>query len=85
MNINFRSKNYIIADLGCGDARLAQSVTQKVHSFDLVSLNPNVTACDMSHTPLLTANVDVAVFCLSLMGTNLKDYIIEANRILKIG
>ncbi|XP_077300605.1 uncharacterized protein LOC143921267 [Arctopsyche grandis] len=78
-------KSHIIADLGCGEARLAQSVQQKVHSFDLVALNPSVTACDMCHTPLLTAHVDVVVFCLSLMGTNLRDYLMEANRILKIG
>ncbi|XP_078051703.1 ribosomal RNA-processing protein 8 [Augochlora pura] len=76
-------KDYIIADFGCGEARLSASVPQKVHSFDFVSLNENVTACDMAHTPLLASSVQVVVFCLSLMGTNLKDYIIEANRILK--
>ena len=26
-----------------------------------------------------------AVFCLSLMGTNLKDFLLEANPVLKIG
>nr|XP_033323729.1 ribosomal RNA-processing protein 8 [Megalopta genalis] len=76
-------KDYVIADFGCGEARLSTSVTQKVHSFDFISLNENVTACDMAHTPLLTNSVHVVVFCLSLMGSNLKDYIIEANRILK--
>ncbi|XP_076295998.1 uncharacterized protein LOC143216622 [Lasioglossum baleicum] len=76
-------KDYVIADFGCGEARLAASVTQRVHSFDFISLNKNVTVCDIAHTPLLTNGVHVVVFCLSLMGTNLKDYIIEANRILK--
>lgn len=76
-------KQYIIADFGCGEARLAATVPNKVHSFDFISLNENVTACDITHTPLLTSGVDVVVFCLSLMGTNLKDYIIEANRVLK--
>ncbi|XP_076646422.1 uncharacterized protein LOC143355484 [Halictus rubicundus] len=76
-------KDYVIADFGCGEARLAASVTQQVHSFDFISLNKNVTVCDVAHTPLLTNGVHVVVFCLSLMGTNLKDYIIEANRILK--
>lgn len=83
--IYFRPKEYIVADLGCGDGRLAKSVPQKVHSFDLVSSDPLITACDMSHTPLLASQVNIVVFCLSLMGTNLKDYIIEANRILKTG
>ncbi|CAK9825174.1 Ribosomal RNA-processing protein 8 [Anthophora retusa] len=76
-------KEYIIADFGCGEARLATAVPHKVHSFDFVSLNENVTVCDMAHTPLLTNGVHVVVFCLSLMGTNLSDYIIEANRVLK--
>ncbi|XP_046395672.1 ribosomal RNA-processing protein 8 [Ischnura elegans] len=77
--------SYVIADFGCGDALIAQSLPNLVHSFDYVALNDNVTACDMAHTPLSTSSVDVAVFCLSLMGSNLSDYIREANRVLKVG
>lgn len=73
----------VIADFGCGDARLASSVPNTVNSFDLFALNERVTACDMSHCPLKDATVDVAVFCLSLMGTNVGKYIVEANRVLK--
>mmetsp|Transcript_22339 Transcript_22339/g.30506 ORF Transcript_22339/g.30506 Transcript_22339/m.30506 type:complete len:279 (-) Transcript_22339:346-1182(-) len=75
----------VIADLGCGDARLAESVSNRVHSFDLVSLNPNVTACDIASLPLPDNSVDICVFCLALMGTNLSDYIREAARILHDG
>lgn len=75
----------IIADFGCGEAKLAESVPNQVHSFDLVALNPRVQVCDMSKTPLTNESVDVVVFCLSLMGTNLQDYLIEANRVLKVG
>lgn len=32
-----------------GDARIAKSVKNKVFSFDLVSKNPSVIACDMSN------------------------------------
>lgn len=35
--------------------------------------------------PLSPASVDVAVFCLSLMGTNLVDFLTEAHRVLKLG
>ncbi|XP_011163982.1 ribosomal RNA-processing protein 8 [Solenopsis invicta] len=73
----------MIADFGCGEARLAASIPNKVYSFDFVALNDRVKTCDMSHTSLRTKSIDVAVFCLSLMGSNLNDYIIEANRILK--
>ena len=33
--------------------------------------------------PLKDSTVDIAVFCLSLMGTNLSSYLREANRVLK--
>ncbi|KAL1505823.1 hypothetical protein ABEB36_005295 [Hypothenemus hampei] len=78
-------KPIVIVDFGCGDANLAKTVQHTVHSFDLIAANDRVTACDMAHVPLKDASVDVAVFCLSLMGTNLKDYILEANRVLKVG
>ncbi|XP_058790263.1 ribosomal RNA-processing protein 8 [Phymastichus coffea] len=75
-------KDHVIADFGCGEAKLADSVPQTVHSFDLVAINEKVKACDMAHTPLLTGRVNVVVFCLSLMGSNLGDYLFEANRVL---
>jgi ribosomal RNA-processing protein 8 len=74
---------YIVADFGCGEAMLAQSIPNAVHSFDLVAANEHVTACDMAHVPLLESSVDVCVFCLSLMGTNVSDFIREARRVLK--
>ncbi|KAH0562759.1 hypothetical protein KQX54_001160, partial [Cotesia glomerata] len=77
-------KEYVIADFGCGEGRLADSVKQKVHSLDLVAVNDKIIACDMAHTPLLTNGINAVVFCLSLMGTNLVDYILEANRVLKM-
>jgi len=74
--------HWVIADMGCGEGRLAASVPHEVHSFDLVAHNKRVTACDMANVPLECASVDVVVFCLSLMGTNLSDFICEAHRIL---
>lgn len=42
-------KDTIIADLGCGDAMIAQSLTkQTVLSFDLIAKNDLVTACDIT-------------------------------------
>lgn len=82
----------VVADFGCGDAALAQKLLDMkykkkcpfvVHSFDLVAASPLVTACDMANVPLEDKTVDVAVFCLSLMGTNLADFVREAHRVLK--
>ncbi|PSR87554.1 Ribosomal RNA-processing protein [Actinidia chinensis var. chinensis] len=78
-----RSPSLLVADFGCGDARLARNVKNKVFSFDLVSNDPSVVACDMSNTPLDSLSIDVAVFCLSLMGTNFPNYLQEAHRVLK--
>ena len=75
----------VIADFGCGEARLAQSVPHTVHSFDLIAANRNVVACDMAHVPLAKDSVDLVVFCLSLMGSNVSDFIREARRVLKKG
>lgn len=76
----------VIADFGCGDAKLAQAFPEvKIHSFDLVAVNKYVTPGDMAHTSLANGSVDIAIFCLSLMGTNLQSFIKEANRVLKTG
>ncbi|XP_015879023.3 ribosomal RNA-processing protein 8 [Ziziphus jujuba] len=77
------SPSLVVADFGCGDARLAKNVKNKVFSFDLVSKDPSVIACDMSNIPLDSSSVDVSVFCLSLMGTNYPSYLKEAYRVLK--
>jgi ribosomal RNA-processing protein 8 len=73
----------VVADLGCGDAELAESVPQRVHSFDLVAANERVVACDIASVPLHDASVDVAVFCLALMGSNFADFLREAHRLLR--
>uniref|UniRef100_A0A8B9QCF3 Ribosomal RNA-processing protein 8 n=1 Tax=Apteryx owenii TaxID=8824 RepID=A0A8B9QCF3_APTOW len=39
----------------------------------------------VSQVPLAAESVDVAVFCLALMGTNLQEILEEANRVLKQG
>lgn len=80
-----RPASLVVADFGCGDCRLASSVRNPVHCFDLASLDPRVTVCDMAQVPLEDKSVDVAVFCLSLMGTNIRDFLEEANRVLKPG
>lgn len=74
---------HVVADLGCGDAELAASVPQRVHSFDLVAANPSVVACDIAAVPLADGKVHIAVFCLALMGSNFVDFLTEAHRLLK--
>ena len=44
----FRSPELVIADMGCGEAKISQSVSNKVFSFDFVAVNEFVTVCDMA-------------------------------------
>jgi superfamily II DNA or RNA helicase len=74
----------VVGDFGCGEALLAQEIENKVHSFDHVAVNEDVTSCDIAHVPLDDDSLDAAIFSLSLMGTNYIDYIKEAHRCLKL-
>ena len=69
--------------MGCGENLLKNKVKNKVHSFDFVAIDETVTACDLSCLPLDNEVLDVAVFSLSLMGTNYSEYLKEAYRVLK--
>ncbi|KAE9359055.1 hypothetical protein PF008_g2421 [Phytophthora fragariae] len=80
-----RHPKAVVADFGCGDARLAESVPNKVHSFDLVSRKPHVTACNIADVPLKDSTVDIGVYCLALMGTSVREYVREVYRVLKPG
>ena len=75
----------VIGDFGCGRARLAELLKEnKMYNFDHHNiLNEKIIACDMKRTSLKNESLDIAVFCLSLMGENWSDYITEAKRCLR--
>lgn len=82
----------VIGDFGCGTARIGQTLGHikgyKIHSFDLncsreISEKYNITICNMKDVPLDSGVLDVAVFCLSLMGTDWPLFLKEACRTLK--
>ncbi|MFL2644784.1 MAG: hypothetical protein ACJ0KI_03835 [Dehalococcoidia bacterium] len=79
-------KGRIVGDFGCGEAKLAEELAGicDVRSFDHVAINDDVTACDMADIPLDDEELDVAVFSLSLMGSNYKDYLKEGHRTLQL-
>jgi len=81
-----RREDLAIGDFGCGEAKLREALLDRhvVHSFDHVAAHDDVVACDMAHVPLDDETLDVAVFCLSLMGANFTDYLREAYRTLKL-
>ena len=73
----------VIGDFGCGRAKLSELLKEnKMYNFDHHNIiNDKIIACDMKSVPLKEdGKLDVAVFCLSLMGENWPDYIAEAKR-----
>ncbi len=79
-------EGYVVADLGCGEAMIAEAVGERheVLSFDHVAINDSVQACDISAVPVDDGVLDVAIFCLSLMGANFTEYLREAHRCLRV-
>ncbi|KAJ5353067.1 hypothetical protein N7452_002041 [Penicillium brevicompactum] len=78
------------ADLGCGDGQIARSLNPstkklniKLNSYDLQAPDALITKADISNLPLEDGSVDVAIFCLSLMGTNWVSFVEEAWRVLR--
>lgn len=43
-----RPSSLVVADFGCGDCKIARSVKNRVHSFDLAATCELVTVCDMA-------------------------------------
>lgn len=79
-----------VADLGCGDAKLARTLLSsakamklRFDNFDLYVGDKLITKSDIASLPLGDGTVDVAIFCLSLMGTNWISFIEEAWRVLR--
>lgn len=44
-----RPSSLVVADFGCGDCKIARSVKNRVHSFDLAATCELVTVCDMAN------------------------------------
>ncbi|MDP9477533.1 MAG: methyltransferase domain-containing protein [Actinomycetota bacterium] len=74
-----------VGDFGCGECILAEALGEgyDVIGFDHVAVGEGVIACDMARTPLEDESLGAAVFSLSLMGRNWRDYLAEAHRTLQ--
>lgn len=73
-----------VGDFGAGECLLRDALPEHdVVSLDHVAVDDGVIACDMAHTPLKDGELGAAVFSLSLMGRNWRDYLAEAHRTLQ--
>jgi superfamily II DNA or RNA helicase len=83
-----RNRNHKIIDFGCGENLFRHCVPHnEVLAFDHVAIDDSVIACDIKDVSEYVSDesVDVAMFSLALWGTNYKDYITEAHRVLNYG
>lgn len=82
-----RSKQ--VVDLGCGKALIAQHFANDPRftftNYDHVASNDTVISCDISNVPLEDAVVEICILSLAMWGSNCKEYVREAYRILESG
>jgi len=80
------NKKLNILDLGCGRNLIKQYFEKnkkfEITGYDHVSFNGSIE-CDISELPNDDETVDVCIFSQSLMGSNWKEYIVEAIRVLR--
>jgi ubiquinone/menaquinone biosynthesis C-methylase UbiE len=79
----------LVVDMGCGKGQIAEYFkTDKRLQFinyDHVSSNDTIISCDISNTPLEEDAVEICILSLAMWGSNCKEYVKEANRILESG
>ena len=82
-------KKKVIADLGCGYAEINQYFKEnkryEFHNFDHHSSNDLVISKDIKNTEMDDYSVDIVILSLAMWGSNCKDYLEEAYRILDTG
>jgi hypothetical protein len=82
-------RNKTVVDLGCGKARVSEHFKNnkrfEFHNFDHIACNETVIERDIRNTELEEYSVDIAILCLAMWGSNCKDYLEEAYRILDKG
>lgn len=82
-------KKKIVADLGCGFAEINHHFKDnsrfEFHNFDHHSSSELVVSRDIKNTELDDYSVDIAILSLAMWGSNCKDYLEEAYRILDTG
>lgn len=79
-----KDKIYKIADIGCGEAVLAQSINN-VDSYDHYPIDEKIIKSDLNEIKCDDNVYDCVVYCLSLMKNDVGPTMVECSRILKTG
>jgi superfamily II DNA or RNA helicase len=78
----------LVVDMGCGKAEISKHFANnqlfQFINYDHIASNSTVIQCDISATPLDDNGVDIVILSLAMWGSNCRDYIKEAHRILDL-
>jgi len=78
-----------VVDMGCGKGQISEYFQndKRFHftNYDHISSNDTIISCDISNTPLEDDSVEICILSLAMWGSNCKEYVKEANRILESG
>ena len=79
----------IVVDMGCGKGHISQHYADdsrfQFYNYDHISSNESIIPCDISILPLEDDSVEICILSLVMWGSNCKDYIKEAHRVLESG
>jgi superfamily II DNA or RNA helicase len=79
----------VVVDMGCGKAQISEYYKDdnrfEFINYDHIAVNDNVQECDISKLPLEDDAVEICILSLAMWGSNCREYIMEANRILESG
>jgi superfamily II DNA or RNA helicase len=77
----------LVVDMGCGKGQISKYFQNDKRfqfiNYDHISSNDTIISCDISNTPLEDNAVEICILSLAMWGSNCKEYIKEANRILE--
>ena len=76
-----------VIDMGCGKGNISQHFTNdprfEFTNYDHISLNETIQSCDISNLPLEDESIEICILSLAMWGSNCKEYIKEAYRVLE--
>jgi hypothetical protein len=76
-----------VVDMGCGKANISKHFNGdkrfEFTNYDHVANDDSVKVCDISHIPLEDDSAEICILSLAMWGSNCKEYIKEAHRILE--
>jgi hypothetical protein len=89
LQIKTNRTNICVVDMGCGKGQISEYFKDDPRfcfiNYDHISSHDTIISCDISNIPLVDYQVEICIMSLVMWGSNCRDYIGEAHRILESG